>query len=201
MTRHRTSPSPTAEQPSKALDNFLLGICLCILALRCTFTESPVSRMSMLSFSLFDLSHSLIVSSILLFALGLWLLRGLFRGQFAYKGSGLEFGLGLLAIVAVMSYVIAADKRAAISESVIAISPILMCLLLVQVLNSPLKIRLVLAVVAALGLVCAFECSDQFFYANQATIQQYEKNPHQCDEKYRSSFICTNCFPHKNLMI
>jgi len=133
--------------------------------------------MSMLSFSLFDLSHSLIVSSVLLFTLCLWLLRGLLRGKLSYLPSGLELGLGLFAVVAVISFAIAADKRAAISEAVIVISPILMCLLLVQVLNSVLKIRLVLAVVAALGLVCAFECSDQFFATNQATIQQYEKNP------------------------
>jgi O-antigen ligase len=177
MKRHRTSPRPTATQTSSALDHVLLGICLCVLALRCTFTESPVSRMSMLSFSLFDLSHSLIVSTVLLFALGLWFLRGLWRGKLSYLPSGLELGLGLFALVAIISFVIAADKRAAISESIIVISPILMCLLLVQVLNSPLKIRLVLAVVAALGLVCAFECSDQFFATNQATIQQYEKNP------------------------
>jgi len=177
MTRHRTSVSPIPKQSSNAFDNILLGICLCVLALRCTFTESPVSRMSMLSFSLFDLSHSLIVSSVLLFALCLWLLRGLFRGQFPYKRSGLEFGLGLLSVVVVLSYVSAADKRASISEAVIVISPILMCLLLVQFLDSPLKIRLVLAVIAALGLVCAFECSDQFFYTNQATVQQYEKDP------------------------
>jgi len=133
--------------------------------------------MSMLSFSLFDLSHSLVVSTILLLLVGLWFLRGLVRVQLAYRKTGLELGLGLFAVVAVISFVISADKRAAISQSVMMIAPVLMSLLFVQVLNSPLKIRLVLAVIAALGLVCAFECADQFFFTNQTSIQRYEEDP------------------------
>lgn len=177
MKRRQSNSKQMRKEPSQAFENALLGMCLCMLSLRCTFTESPVSRMSMLSFSLFDLSHSLVVSTVLLLVPGLWLLRGLLRGSLVYKSSGLEFGLGLFTVVAAISLAVAADKRAAVSELVMVISPILMCLLLVQVLDSPWKIRLVLAVIAALGLVTAFECADQFFTTNQATIQQYEEDP------------------------
>ena len=177
MTRQRNKPAPVPKQATGTFDNILLGICLCVLVLRCTYTESPVSRMSMLSFSLFDLSHSLLVSSILLLLLCLWLLRALLRARLAYRKSGLEWGLGLFVVVAAFSFAVAADKRTALSELVMVLSPVMMCLLLVQVIDSPIKVRLVLTTIAALGLVSAFECADQFFSTNQATIEQYEKEP------------------------
>ncbi|MHC4596770.1 MAG: O-antigen ligase family protein, partial [Planctomycetota bacterium] len=43
--------------------------------------------------------------------------------------------------------------------------------------DSQSKIKLVLAVIAALGVVSTYQCIDQFFTSNQMTIEQYEQDP------------------------
>jgi len=53
----------------------------------------------------------------------------------------------------------------------------LMAVLLVQILDSQSKIKLVLAVIAALGVVSACQCAEQFFVSNQIMIDQYEQAP------------------------
>jgi O-antigen ligase len=52
-----------------------------------------------------------------------------------------------------------------------------MILLLVQILDSQAKIKLVLAVIAALGVVLAYRCANQFFVENQERLKQYQEDP------------------------
>jgi hypothetical protein len=52
-----------------------------------------------------------------------------------------------------------------------------MIVLLVQILDSQSKIKLVLAAIAALGVVSACQCAEQFFVGNQVMIDQYEEAP------------------------
>jgi hypothetical protein len=52
-----------------------------------------------------------------------------------------------------------------------------MAVLLVQILDSHSKIKLVLTVIAALGVVSTCQCAEQFFTSNQVTIAQYEQAP------------------------
>jgi O-antigen ligase len=59
----------------------------------------------------------------------------------------------------------------------VLLAPPLMALLLVQILDSPSKAKLVLVVIAALGLVSAYQCAEQFLFSNQVTIKQYEQDP------------------------
>jgi O-antigen ligase/tetratricopeptide (TPR) repeat protein len=127
--------------------------------------------------SLGDTVYSLTLSGLLIFAFVLWLLRGVYRGRLTYRFTGIEVGLALFLVAAVLSAWGASDKRTAITQIVTLLGPICAAALLVQILDRPGAVQVVLAVLVALGLVCAYQCAEQFFVSNAITIEQYEKDP------------------------
>jgi hypothetical protein len=154
-----------------------LGLCLCILALRVTYTESPTSQMLTMPGSLGDTVYSLTLSGLLIFAFLLWLLWGVFTGRLVYRFTGIEIGLAVFGVAAILAAFGASDKRAAMSQIVTLLGPICAALLLAQILDHPAKVRLVLLVLVGLGIVSAYQCAEQRFISNAITIEQYEKNP------------------------
>jgi hypothetical protein len=167
-------PRSVLRRPSSV---FLLALCLSILALRVTYTESPTAQMLTMPGSLGDTVYSLTLSGLLIFAFVLWLLWGLFTGRLVYRVTGIEVGLVVFGLASVVSAWGASDKRDAINQIVTLLGPLCAALLLVQVLDHPAKVRVVLAVLVGLGIVSAFQCAEQFFISNTATIEQYEKDP------------------------
>ena len=166
-----------ALEPRSRLNAWLLGACLILAALRCTVMESPLARLSTVQANLYDLAYSLGVSAAIFGLAGLWLVRALGRKAPACRPSGMEIGLALFLIAGLISGLAASDKRSAISDVVILAGPAVLGLLLVQVLDRPDKIRLVLILIATLGMVDAFESLDQKFYSNPLTIESYEQDP------------------------
>ncbi len=159
------------------LEYILLALCLCVIALRATFTEGPTMRPSTTPDNLGDSLYSLSVSAVLIFAFVLYLLLSFCSKRFLYRLTGIEVGLGLFCVAAVVAGFAASDKRSAITAVAVLLAPPLAAILLVQILDSPSKIKLVLAVIAALGVVSTYQCAEQFFVSNQVTIEQYEKSP------------------------
>lgn len=155
----------------------LLGICISIIALRATFAESPTIQPSSASSGFNEAVYSLCLSAALTSCFVLWFVWNVLGGRCSYRRSGIEIGLGIFLIGSLVAGLVAPDKRLAISSVATLVGPILMALLLVQILDSAAKIKFVLAVVAALGIVNAQWSADQFLRSNQATIDEYEKNP------------------------
>jgi O-antigen ligase/tetratricopeptide (TPR) repeat protein len=124
-----------------------------------------------------DTLYSLSVSGVLLAAFVYWLVWRLWTGKLSFYSTGIEVGLLLLCAAIVISGFIAPDKRMVITYAALLVTPALMALLLVHVLDSPSKTSALLATIAALGIVNTYEGADQFFSSNQVTIEQYEQNP------------------------
>lgn len=154
-----------------------LGLCLCVLALRVTYTEAPTVQPLTLVGGLIDTIYSLTLSGLLVFAFVAWIVVQFVRNRPVYRFTGMEIGLGLFIVAAVVSSVAASDKRAAINHATILIAPVFAAMLLSQVLDSPAKVRLVLVAIVALGIVSAYQCAEQFLVSNAITIEQYEKDP------------------------
>ncbi len=160
------------------LEYVLLGLCLCVIGLRTTFTESPTSQSAAaMPGNLSDAVYSLSVSGVLIFSLILWLVWSLCSKKFVYRRTGLEIGLCVFFVAAVIAGFAAADKRLAITDSAVLLAPLLMTILLIQILDSGTKIKLILAVIVALAVVNAQQSADQFFRGNQMAIEQYEQDP------------------------
>jgi tetratricopeptide (TPR) repeat protein len=177
MNEHRHNLEPHKNRAIRICENILFGVCLSALALRTTVTEGLSAQTSTQPINFGSTVFSLLVSGLLIFAFVLWFVANVLSKKFHYRFTGIEIGIALLIIAVIISSFYASNKRAAITEAIIVIAPILMAVLLIQLLNSQYKIRLVLAVIAALGVVQSYQCSDQLFVANQMNIQQYEKNP------------------------
>ena len=87
----------------RVFEAVLLALCLCILALRATYTEAPVAQMLTLPESLGDTIYSLTLSGLLIFAFIAWLALHICRRRLRYRFTGIEFGLVVFVIAAVIA--------------------------------------------------------------------------------------------------
>lgn len=166
------------ETKTSWFEYFLLLVCLCVLVIRTTHAESiNVAQASPWMHFSGDL-QSLSLSAVLLAAVVLWFIYASFSRRFAYRSTGFEIGLPLFIIAGFIGIAVASNKRAAINDFVSLVIPILTAVMLVQILNSQDKIRLVLLVIVGVGLASAAQCTGQFFIDTQMMIDQYEADPH-----------------------
>jgi len=177
MQRRQNKSDAARSKAAAIFEHILLGLCLAVLGLRATFAESPAILSVGVTESLYETVYSLSVSGVLIFSFVLWLAWNFCRSRFSYRLAGIELGLCLFLVSAVISGLVAPDKRVAISSFAICLAPILMSLLLVQLLDSRAKVTLVLSIIAALGVVNAQHSAEQVLGSNQATIAEYEKSP------------------------
>ena len=159
------------------LEYILLALCLCVIALRTTYTEGPATQSTALPANLSGNVYSLSVSAVLFLSFVFWFIYGFCSKRFLYRFTAIEIGLCLFCIAAIIAGFAASNKRAAITDAVCLIAPVLMAALLVQILDSHSKIKLVLVVIAALAVVSAYQCAEQFLVSNQVMIDQYEQAP------------------------
>lgn len=168
----------TAEKSrSGVLSNILLFVCLCILALRATHTESVniSSGVPWLNFG--NELSSLLITGVLLVCVIMWLIRSVFQKEFKYHITSLEFSLILFMIAGAIGIGVASNKRAAINDYVTMVVPILTAVMLVHILDEKWKIRLTLAIIAALGCVSAYQCANQYFMDTHWMVEHYETDP------------------------
>jgi O-antigen ligase len=153
------------------------GLCLCVMALRATFTEGLNAQSTTQPLNLGNSLHSLSISGVLILPFVIWFIWSFNSKSFSYRFTTIEIGACIFVVGAIIAAVSASNKRAAITSSVTLLAPVLMAILLVQLLDSQRKIRLVLVVVAALGIVSAYQCAEQFFVSNKMMIEQYKQAP------------------------
>ncbi len=181
----------SGESKSKALvflEYILLVLCVCVIVLRTTFTEGPTVQVATLPSSITDSmyglpiwravlisSFSMFVSTALIFSFAAWIVLSLCSRKFSYRLSGIETGLLLFCIAAVVSGLAAPDKRGAVSSFTGLVAPVLMALLLIQILDSQTKIKLILVLIAALGMVSTYRCWEQYS-ENEHLIKFYEQD-------------------------
>lgn len=177
MAKTPTKANLASGSSLRVLEYVLLALCLCVLALRVTYTESPTPQTSGFAGSFADVLYSLTISGLLIFALALWLVWRVCTGRFSYRITGIEIGLALFVLACVVSTAVASDKRLAITQAMTLLGPVVAAILLVQILNSTLRIQLALITIAALGVVSAYRCAEELRTVNEWTINDYEQDP------------------------
>ncbi|MHC4187356.1 MAG: O-antigen ligase family protein [Planctomycetota bacterium] len=177
MDKHSLNNIPYKSRALSITENILFFICLSVIALRATVTEGLGLQSAAQPINIGGTVFSLLISGVLIFTFLFWLICNICSRQFSYRRTFLEIGLVIFVVAAVISSFNASSKRAAVTESIIVVAPILGAVLLVQLLNSRFKIKLLLVFIIALGAVQTYQASDQLFTSNQMTIQQYEESP------------------------
>jgi len=92
-------------------------------------------------------------------------------------GSGIGPGLAVFLVAVVISCIVASDKRSAATDALGLAVPMIAAMMLVRLLHTAGRIRMVLAMIAAAGLVNALQSAQQAFASNRMVIEQYEKDP------------------------
>ena len=177
MTNKPPNPNPSKSKALAYYEYVLLALCLAVIALRTTFTEGPATQSTTFAANLGDSLYSLSVSTVLILAFVLWIVWSFCSRSFIYRRTGIEIGLGIFCVGAFVAGLVATDKRLAMTGIAVFLAPALTAFLLVQILDSQAKIKLMLAVIAALGVISVYQCAEQFFVSNQMTIEQYEQDP------------------------
>ena len=161
----------------KRLEAFLLTLCLCVLALRATYIESPLANLPDPRPALTGQAFSLIISSVLIMATIAWFVFAFCSKKATYRFSGIEIAAVLFFIAGIIGILVASNKRAAITDMVTLLAPMLMAILLIQILDNSSKIRLVLFTALALAVATTFLCGYQFLWGNDEMVADYESEP------------------------
>jgi len=175
MTEAKANSCLQKSRAQVVLEYVLLVIFLCVIALRTTFAEAPGVQSANQPAYLGDVLYSLLISTLLILSFITWFIWSICSKRFLYHFTAMEVGFCLFLIGAVVAGFAAANKRAAITGFITLLAPILMAILLVQILDSHSKIILLLTLIAALGIVSAYRCWEQFS-ENEDLIKFYEHN-------------------------
>ena len=170
-------------KPLVFLEYGLLAVCLCTMAIRCVFTEGVNLQAGTRSIDFADSVYGLSMSALLISAFVVWLVCSFCSKRFLYRFSGIEIGLFLFCIGGVVASLAAEDKRAAITGFTMTLALVLMAVLLVQILDSAKKVKLLLAVIVAAGVLGALYCGCQFLWVNDIIIEQYQNDPQEILEQ------------------
>jgi hypothetical protein len=171
------NPEPAKSKVFEVFESALLIICLCVLALRATYLETHLTAIANPRQALSNSAFSLLISSVLIFSALAWLIVLFCRRKFSWRFSGIEIGLLIFLVAEIVSYPVAANKRLAVNDFLALAAPILMAVILIQVLDSPSRIKLLLLVIVSAGVVTTFQCANQLFTDNQTMIDDYTQNP------------------------
>lgn len=161
----------------KKLEAFLLILCLCVLALRATYIESPLAALLDPKSALTGQAFSLIISSVLILATIIWFVFAFCSKKATYRFSGIEIAAVLFFIAGITGVLAASNKRAAVTDMVTLLAPMLMAILLIQILDNSSKVRLVLFTALALAVATTCLCGYQFFWGNDEMVASYESYP------------------------
>ncbi|MBW8017576.1 MAG: O-antigen ligase family protein [Planctomycetes bacterium] len=155
----------------------LLIIVLCVLAIRATYPESPNTTSIISGPALSNAAFSLIITSLLVFCFAAWLIFAFIKGKVRYRFNWIEVGTFIFIAAGIAAVFAASNKRFAITELVTIAGPMLAAVMLVQILDNDIRIKLVLMTIVACAAVSTYKCSEDFFTYNQMMIDQYEADP------------------------
>ncbi len=170
--KQQAGPSPFL----KALENVLLVIVTGLMVFRATYIETPHIEQIQTPFYLTSEIVSLLLSSALLLCVALWLTVVLCTNQFRWRRTWMGAGVCLFLTAAGVALFAASNKRAAVTDAVLLITPMLSAMLLVQLFTSRAKAHLVLILVMAAALMMTVQCIDQLANSNEMMIQDYERD-------------------------
>jgi hypothetical protein len=158
----------------------LLTMCLLIMACTTTLPQRLAGMTNAVNYSFSEILYGNISAGLLIAAPLSYVLWNMSRRKDGwYRLTGMETGFVVLVVAGAIGIVIASDKRAAVNHIVFLLTAILMGILLVQVVDTSARIKVVLYTIMALGIINTYECASQYYESNDVMVQEYERNPDQ----------------------
>ncbi len=163
----------------RAIETASLFALIVVTALRPLIGESYDPAGSPLTAALSGVSdpsplRTLVFDVVILLAAAGWLTARALGPSRRYRRTGLEWGAGLVVIAAVVSCLIAGNKRLAINASIDWLCYPLLTIALVQLMHRPWQRYLVLAAVLASACAQSTQCFEQYFVGFDETWEHYQ---------------------------
>lgn len=159
------------------VEHALLTITLSLIILRTTYIENPHVEQLQTRFFLTSEVVSLYMSTALLACFALWLLVRVLTGRLRWRKTYLGIGTGLFLLAGILACLAASNKRAAVTDLIVLITPMLTAMFLIQLLSSRQKVYLAILLVMAAAVAMTAQCMDQLVDSNAGMIQDYEQDP------------------------
>jgi len=150
---------------------------VCIISLRLSFAENFAIESFSIEGVFYDNFISIFLSAILLLSAVIWFAAAAGSHNGRYKYTGIEPGLFLFVIAAVISTYFASNQRAAMNDALTITAIICGAIVLCQVLDSETKRKVLLLAIIAVGIANVYQCIEQFAGSNTMLIEQYEAEP------------------------
>ncbi|MCK4888105.1 MAG: hypothetical protein KAS96_12005, partial [Planctomycetes bacterium] len=139
MIKNKTNLENTSTK--SFITGLIFSACLCIVALRATFTEGMNVQSSSTTPYLSSIVVSLTFSFVLIILFAFWLCRLVLSARLSYRFTAIEIPLVLFLIAAGIAAGFASNKRLAINSIVILAAPIILAVLLTQIADRPAKVK------------------------------------------------------------
>lgn len=163
----------------RAIETASLFALIVVTALRPLIGESYDPAGSPLTAALSGVSdpsplRTLVFDVVIMLAVAGWLTARALGPPRRYRRTGLEWGAGLVVIAALVSCLVAGNKRLAINASIDWLCYPLLTIALVQLMHRPWQRRLVLAAVLASACAQSTQCFEQYFVGFDETWEHYQ---------------------------
>ena len=163
----------------RVIEKLSLFVLILLVALRPLVPESYVSAGSHMTAALRAIGDpsplaTLIMDLFILVAMGGWLFAWFRNPTRRYHRTGIEWGLAIVGLAAVVSCVVAGNKRLAINASIDWLCYPLLTIALVQLMNRGWHRRLLLAAVLASACAQSVKCLEDHFIAFDQTAEYYQ---------------------------
>ncbi len=161
----------------RGFEYVIFGIMLCLVACRCTYTETLTSSGMSILEDYISVSRSLTFSVLTIFVVLLWFIVSFIRRELSFRISGLLAGLIIFTIAAGFSTFFAADRRASFNSYITIAGCVIAGIFFVQMLKRISTVRFTAIIIIALGVVNCYESFNQLSTSNDYMIEEYEKDP------------------------
>ncbi|MCK4627768.1 MAG: O-antigen ligase family protein, partial [Sedimentisphaerales bacterium] len=163
-------------------DNILLFFCCLLVAARCQINESFGTALRVAgplptpNIGAAEIPATMILSAIIIVAAALWFAIHIACGCFTWRKTMLVIP-ALLLIAGGLTGKDTSNRHTAEITGFVLTAQLVLAVLLVQLLNSPWKQRLLLCVIAATGVTFAYRCWEQYHYEIPMTVEMFERDP------------------------
>lgn len=163
-------------------DNILLFLCCLLVATRCQINESFGTALRVAgplptpNIGAAEIPTMVILSALIVIAAVVWFAIHIACGCFTWRKTMLVVP-ALLIMAGGLAGEDTGNQHTAEITGFVLTAQLVLAVLLVQLLNSPWKQRLLLCVIAATGVTFAYRCWEQYHYELPMTVEMFERDP------------------------
>jgi len=167
----------------RTIDYLLLFFCCLLIAARCQIHESFPQALRVTgpvpgpSIGYAGITTMMVLTGLILLAGALWIAVHIICGSFTWRKTKLILPVFFILLAGAIATSSASNKHTALIAGFTLLGQLVLILLLIQLLDTPQKQKLMLCIIAATGVTFAYRCWEQYHWEIPETIRMFEEDP------------------------